>query len=106
MKLISFFGLMLSVFTKVISFVMDNASNNNTMIQSIEVKCSQKGIPFSAKHARGRCMPHTIHLAAIQLLERSGAISTSDAKKSVSHIINYQDSVTELLGMKVMMQLF
>jgi len=86
------------LYTKIISFVMDNASNNDTMIESIEVKCSQKGIPFSAKHARGRCMPHTIHLVAIQLLERSGAISASDAKKSVSHIINYQDSVTELFG--------
>ncbi len=68
------------------------------MIESIEAKCTQRGIPFSAKHARGRCMPHTIHLAAIQLLEQSGAISASDAKKSASHVINYQDSVTELFG--------
>lgn len=44
---------------------MDNASNNDTMLKSIEVRCIKAGIPFSANDARGRCMPHTIHLSAI-----------------------------------------
>ncbi|KIL54478.1 hypothetical protein M378DRAFT_53298, partial [Amanita muscaria Koide BX008] len=88
---------------QIIAFVMDNASNNDTMIECIEAKSIERGIPFSAKYARGRCMPHTIHLAAIvvpiyancataQLLEQSGAISASDAKTAASHV-NYQDSV-------------
>ncbi|KIL56181.1 hypothetical protein M378DRAFT_59515, partial [Amanita muscaria Koide BX008] len=93
---------------KIIAFVMDNASNNDTMIEHVETRCHQKGIPFSAKHARGRCMPHTIHLAAIivsssmlvvmticadmmQLLEESGAISSSDAR-TASQFVNYQES--------------
>lgn len=46
---------------------MDNATNNDTLIKSIENRCEEEGIPFSAKDARGRCMPHTIHLAAISV---------------------------------------
>ena len=46
---------------------MDNATNNDTMIRAIERSCHKVGIKFSATDARGRCMPHTIHLAAIQV---------------------------------------
>lgn len=44
---------------------MDNATNNDTLLRGIETRCHAAGIPFSAQDARGRCMPHTIHLAAI-----------------------------------------
>ena len=47
--------------------MMDNASNNNTMMQSLERRCEHRGIQFSAQDARMRCMPHTIHLAAIKV---------------------------------------
>jgi len=53
---------------QIIAIVMDNASNNNTMMESLERRCWQRGIRFSAKDARMRCMPHTIHLAAIKVL--------------------------------------
>ena len=46
---------------------MDNASNNNTLMTSLESRCQQQGISFSAQDARMRCMPHTIHLAAIKV---------------------------------------
>lgn len=49
------------------AMVMDNASNNDTMIEAIEDRCRTGGIKFSAKQARMRCMPHTIHLAAIKV---------------------------------------
>lgn len=32
------------------------------------------------------------------MLEESGAISTSDAKKASSSLVSYQDSVTEMFG--------
>ncbi|KAI0279967.1 hypothetical protein BC826DRAFT_880057, partial [Russula brevipes] len=48
---------------KIIAIVMDNASNNNTLMTSLEQRCEQRGIRFSAQEARMRCMPHTIHLA-------------------------------------------
>jgi hypothetical protein len=49
---------------------MDNASNNNTLMTSLEqpLGCQQQGIPLSAQDARMRCMPHTIRLAAIKAL--------------------------------------
>jgi hypothetical protein len=34
------------------------------------------------------------------LLEESGAISPSDAKKASSSLVSYQDSVTQMLGDK------
>jgi hypothetical protein len=48
---------------------MDNASNNNTLMISLEKRFEERGIPFSAQDARMRCMPHTVHLAAIKVLE-------------------------------------
>jgi hypothetical protein len=44
---------------------MDNASNNDTLLLALERRYDEAGIMFSAAEARGRCMPHTIHLAAI-----------------------------------------
>ena len=54
------------MYLKIIAIVMDNASNNNTMMTSLERRCRQQGIQFSAEDARMRCMPHTIHLAALK----------------------------------------
>jgi hypothetical protein len=54
--------------SQVIAIVMDNASNNNTLMTSLERRCQQRGVAFSAQDARMRCMPHTIHLAAIKVL--------------------------------------
>ncbi|KAF9551570.1 hypothetical protein CPC08DRAFT_621265, partial [Agrocybe pediades] len=53
------FGLV----SKMQVFVMDNTSNNDTMLKSIEERCHKAGIPFLAASAHGRCMPHTIQLA-------------------------------------------
>ena len=53
---------------QIIAIVMDNASNNNTLMTSLESRCHQRGISFSAEDSRMRCMPHTIHLAAIKVL--------------------------------------
>lgn len=47
--------------------MMDNASNNDTLMEALESQCQSAGIEFSASAARMRCMPHTIHLAAIKV---------------------------------------
>jgi hypothetical protein len=46
---------------------MDNATNNDTMIEVFEEKCQAKAINFSAIDSRIRCMPHTAHLAALKV---------------------------------------
>ena len=84
--------------SQVIAIVTDNASNNNTLMTSLEQRCEERGIPFSARNARMRCMPHTIHLAAIKLLEGIGAISKGDGKKAAAHGGNYQDNITTPLA--------
>ncbi|KAI0281548.1 hypothetical protein BC826DRAFT_876907, partial [Russula brevipes] len=83
---------------KIIAIVMDNASNNNTLMTSLEQRCEQRGIRFSAQEARMRCMPHTIHLAAIKLLEGIGAISKVEGRKAAMRSSNYQDSITTPLS--------
>ncbi|KAJ7080849.1 hypothetical protein C8R44DRAFT_653464, partial [Mycena epipterygia] len=37
---------------KIIAFVMDNATNNDTMTEAIERKCWAEGIPFNARRSR------------------------------------------------------
>lgn len=44
---------------------MDNASNNDAMLESIEARFFEEGIDSSATQARMRC--HTIHLACIKV---------------------------------------
>jgi hypothetical protein len=47
--------------------MMDNASNNDTLMATLETLCLEQGIEFSAKQSRLRCLPHTIHLAALKV---------------------------------------
>lgn len=66
----------------------DNATNNDTMMDNLARKFRGVKIAFNPKHARMRCMPHTIHLAAIKLLEGIGAVEKS--KRATND--NYQDN--------------
>ncbi|KAK6981440.1 hypothetical protein R3P38DRAFT_2578502, partial [Favolaschia claudopus] len=52
---------------RVMAFMMDNASNNDTLVAAFERRCTEAGIRFSATDSRLRCMPHTIHLAVLQV---------------------------------------
>ena len=45
-------------------FVLDNATNNDTMVEEVEKRCKARNIPFEARRSRLRCLPHTVHLAA------------------------------------------
>jgi hypothetical protein len=53
--------------SQVIAIVMDNASNNNTLMTSLKQQGKGWGVPFSAQDAQMCCMPHTVHLAAIKV---------------------------------------
>ena len=73
---------------------MDNASDNNMLMVSLEKRCDERRVPFSATNAHMRCLPHTIHLATIKLLEGIGAMSRAEGQKASVHSINYQDNIT------------
>ncbi|KAF8976200.1 hypothetical protein BDQ17DRAFT_1267537 [Cyathus striatus] len=53
---------------KITTFMLDNATNNDTFIDGISNRCKKEGVHFNAEWARLRCMPHTIHLAALQVI--------------------------------------
>ncbi|KAJ6616933.1 hypothetical protein B0H10DRAFT_1798435 [Mycena sp. CBHHK59/15] len=55
-------------------FVMDNATNNDTMVEAFGQRCKEKGIKFSCSDARMRCMPHTIHLSALKVTSPSATL--------------------------------
>ncbi|KAF8152314.1 hypothetical protein B0H34DRAFT_663907, partial [Crassisporium funariophilum] len=74
------------------------ASNNDTMVAGIVRTAAKVGIVLNADWMRLRCMPHTIHLAAIKLLEAIGAISKSDLQKARSRSSSYQEIVTAPIG--------
>ncbi|KAK0445062.1 hypothetical protein EV421DRAFT_1708815, partial [Armillaria borealis] len=52
---------------KVIAFMIDNATNNDTLMKGIECRCRREGIIFDEKLSCLRCMPHTVHLVAIKV---------------------------------------
>ncbi|KAJ7455098.1 hypothetical protein FB451DRAFT_942004, partial [Mycena latifolia] len=79
---------------RILTFVMDNASNNDTMASHFQKKCEERNIEFDAEEARIRCMPHTAHLAALKLLESIGVINKSDRKKAEGRTSAYQDTVS------------
>ena len=45
----------------------DNASSNDTMMDSLEVKLAGNGIQFGTEEAHVHCMPHTVHLSAMEV---------------------------------------
>ena len=49
------------------ALMLDNASNNDTFVDGIKLRCDKAGIPFNEKWARLWCMPNMIHLAAIKV---------------------------------------
>ena len=45
----------------------NNTSNNDTMMESLEEKLAGDGIQFCTEEACVRCMPHTVHLSAMEV---------------------------------------
>lgn len=52
---------------QIITVVADDASNNDTLVASLECRFEAVGIQFTADMARMRCCPHIIHLSASEV---------------------------------------
>ena len=74
---------------------MDNATNNDTMMVELQVRLAEKGIAFSAKDARMRCLPHVIHLAALELLNAIDGTTTRQEAQRSEGPDGYQEIITE-----------
>jgi hypothetical protein len=54
---------------RIMAIMTDNASNNDTLVDGIVALAlaDEKRIRLNAKWIRMRCMPHTVHLAALKV---------------------------------------
>ncbi|CAB4445821.1 unnamed protein product [Rhizophagus irregularis] len=52
------------ILTKIIACTTDNASNNDTLMKSLESVCQERSIDFTTKNNHVRCLAHIINLAA------------------------------------------
>ncbi|KAI9448889.1 hypothetical protein F5148DRAFT_1153303 [Russula earlei] len=88
------FGL----FRKIIALVMDNTSNNNTLMTLLEWRCQQWGYrSWHTMHACVACLiPFTWLLSSF--LKALGVISKVEGKQAAMHGGNYQDNVTAPLS--------
>ncbi|KAJ6600738.1 hypothetical protein B0H10DRAFT_1824512, partial [Mycena sp. CBHHK59/15] len=79
-----------------------NPQQNDTMVEAFQRRCMERGIKFSCTNAHMRCMPHTIHLSTLKLLEAIGVLTKEEkrAAKSKSQGTVYQESATESLHLE------
>jgi hypothetical protein len=54
---------------QVIAVNCDNASNNDTMTDDLEAQSAVEGFEFDSQESWLRCMPHTVHLAALEVIK-------------------------------------
>jgi hypothetical protein len=54
-------------FLQVLGFMMDNATSNDTLLEALGHLHHKDGLSFNTTHSRLRCMPHTIHLSALEV---------------------------------------
>ncbi|KIM79415.1 hypothetical protein PILCRDRAFT_10252 [Piloderma croceum F 1598] len=59
---------------RVVAINCNNASNNDTMVDELERLHAEDGFEFKATEAQIQCIPHTVHLLALELLEFIGAV--------------------------------
>ena len=52
---------------QIMAFMTDNATNNDTLIDGIVERAKRQGISLNGDWIRLRCMPHTVHLAALKV---------------------------------------
>ncbi|KAG8729906.1 hypothetical protein FRC10_003305 [Ceratobasidium sp. 414] len=62
---------------KVGHITLDNASNNNTLMQELAAALGARGIEFDAQRNRIRCFPHVMNLAVNEILKSLVATAAS-----------------------------
>jgi hypothetical protein len=52
---------------QIMAFMTDNASNNDTLVDGIVARAKNESVSMKSEWVRLRCMPHTVHLAALKV---------------------------------------
>ena len=55
--------------SQVIAINCDNALNNDTMSEGVEAQSIAEGFEFDTQESCLHCMPHTVHLPALEVNE-------------------------------------
>ena len=55
-------------YLQIVAINVDNALNNDTMVEHLEVLLQHNFVVFSPSDVRMRCMAHMVHLAALEVL--------------------------------------
>lgn len=89
-------------YVQIFAFMLDNASNNDTMVDGIADRARKEGIILNAKWMCLRCLPHTIHLAAVKvsweyMCPLQNIILTSFLSASRSDWCNLKGWCTEII---------
>ncbi|CAB5198761.1 unnamed protein product [Rhizophagus irregularis] len=81
------------ILTKIIACTTDNASNNDTLMKSLESVCQERSIDFTTKNNHVRCLAHIINLAAQAALSslKVGYV------KNENVLLNDTDEITEVI---------
>ena len=67
-----------NIWSKIGYFMMDNASNNDTMLEAFSLHMEMLGIPFNVLHRRLRCIGHIINLSVRSLLFDNSTCAIQD----------------------------
>jgi hypothetical protein len=65
---------------QVLAITADNASNNDSMCNSLENYFQELGVDFTAKNNQIRCLGHVINLAAQSLLKSMECDNTTSER--------------------------
>ncbi|KAG2345452.1 hypothetical protein BDR05DRAFT_843082, partial [Suillus weaverae] len=74
----------------IMGIVCDNATNNDTLLESLKKRCVDEGIDFLHKKTWIHCLPYIVHLSTMQLLKNIGTIKPNSRHREAA----YQNSVT------------
>ena len=55
-------------YLQIVAINADNAANNDTMVEHLETLLQGDFVDFRPSDVRMRCMPHTVHLAALEVI--------------------------------------
>lgn len=71
----------------------DNATNNDTFMNMLQIKCECEGIGFTVFHNHVRCLAHVINLAAQAALLKLKVAYVDDE----SEILNNNNEINDVI---------
>jgi len=74
--------------------ITDNASNNDTLMNKLQVTCQSRKIEFTANNNHVRCLAHVINLAAQAALFKLKASYVKNENK----ILDQDNKISEIIS--------